>query len=128
MLEFAADTLTGDSRLAARGKESGRKDSGAAVGSENRYLWTDAFALLNFLELGRITGKHNYLDLARRLIDAVHYTLGRHRGDDARSGWISGLKEDEGKKHPAAGGLRIGKKLNERRPEENGCTGRCIGR
>jgi hypothetical protein len=44
--------------------------------------------------------------------------LGRHRGDDDRSGWISGLGEVEGAKHPTIGGLRIGKKLNESQPGE----------
>lgn len=72
-----------------------------------RYLWTDAFALCNLLELGG-------LDLARALIDSVHHTLGRHRADDARRGWISGLSEAEGEAHPTLGGLRIGKPLSER--------------
>jgi hypothetical protein len=48
----------------------------------------------------------------------VHEVLGRHRGDDGRSGWISGLDEAEGRRHPTAGGLRIGKKLAERQPAE----------
>ena len=34
------------------------------------------------------------------------------------TGWISGLSETEGAKHPTSGGLRIGKPLPERRPEE----------
>ena len=46
----------------------------------------------------------------------VHNILGRHREDDLRKGWISGLNEQEGSSHPTRGGLRIGKKLNERRP------------
>jgi len=45
----------------------------------------------------------------------VHEVLGRHRGDDGRSGWISGLDEAEGRQHPTSGGLRIGKPLPERR-------------
>ena len=44
--------------------------------------------------------------------------LGRHRADDSRAGWISGLGEHEGEAHPTRGGLRIGKPLPERRPEE----------
>jgi hypothetical protein len=40
--------------------------------------------------------------------------LGRHRGDDSRTGWISGLAEPEGDLHPTCGGLRIGKRLPER--------------
>jgi len=83
-----------------------------------RYLWTDAFAVCNFLELHRRTGNDRFLDLALRLVDQVHHVLGRHRSDDPRSGWISGLPEDQGRRHPTRGGLRIGKKLNERRPGE----------
>lgn len=79
-----------------------------------RYLWTDAFAVCNYLELFRQTKDKKYLDLALRLVDQVHHTLGRHRDDDPRHGWISGLGEQEGETHPTAGGLRIGKKLNER--------------
>ena len=83
-----------------------------------RYLWTDAFALCNFLELYRQTGEEGYRDLALRLVDQVHGLLGRHREDDRRTGWISGLSEQEGQRHPTLGGLRIGKEMNERRPDE----------
>jgi hypothetical protein len=83
-----------------------------------RYLWTDAFAVCNFLELYRQTGEEEYRHLSLRLVDQVHNTLGRHRGDDRRTGWISGLGEEEGKRHPTAGGLRIGKGMMERNPEE----------
>jgi hypothetical protein len=84
-----------------------------------RYLWTDAFAVCNFLGLARVTKKKEYLKLALRLIDQVHETLGRHRKDDPRTGWISGLDEKEGRKHPTLGGLRIGKKMPERREDES---------
>ena len=83
-----------------------------------RYLWTDAFAVCNFLELHRRTGDGSWRDLALHLLDQVHNVLGRHRGDDERTGWISGLGEEEGKRHPTMGGLRIGKKMNERRPDD----------
>lgn len=83
-----------------------------------RYLWTDAFALCNFLELHRRSGDDRFLELATALANQVHATLGRHRPDDPRSGWISGLDEEQGARHPTAGGLRIGKKLPERGPEE----------
>jgi hypothetical protein len=79
-----------------------------------RYLWTDAFAVCNFLELFRQTGNEKYRLLASRLVDQVHNTLGRHREDDSRTGWISGLDEQEGKMNPTRGGLRIGKKLGHR--------------
>jgi hypothetical protein len=70
-----------------------------------RYLWTDAFAVCNYLGLARATGERQYLDLALRLVDQVHHTLGRHRQDDPREGWISGLDEQAGEAHPIRGGL-----------------------
>ncbi|MEA3411947.1 MAG: hypothetical protein U9R74_10460 [Pseudomonadota bacterium] len=79
-----------------------------------RYLWTDAFAVCNFLGLASTTGDQRYTELALALVDQVHHTLGRHRDDDSRSGWISGLDEREGEAHPTRGGLRIGKQLPER--------------
>jgi len=83
-----------------------------------RYLWTDAFAVCNFLELHRRTGEAVWRELALRLVGQVHRVLGRHRPDGSRSGWLSGLDEEEGVLHPTAGGLRIGKRLEERRPGE----------
>ena len=83
-----------------------------------RYLWTDAFALCNYLELFRSSGDERWRGLALRLVDQVHHTLGRHRHDDPRMGWISGLDAGEGENHPTVGGLRIGKRLEERRRGE----------
>lgn len=83
-----------------------------------RYLWTDAFAVCNFLELYRQTSDKKYKNLALLLVDQVHNILGRHREDDSRTGWISGLDRQEGKMHPTKGGLRIGKKMNERSPSD----------
>ncbi|WP_345977352.1 hypothetical protein [Sulfurimonas sp. HSL3-7] len=80
-----------------------------------RYLWTDAFAVCNFLELFRRTGEQRYKEEALLLVDQVHHVLGQHRSDDSRSGWISGLENKEGELHPTIGGLRIGKKSNERK-------------
>lgn len=82
--------------------------------SPQRYLWTDAFAVGNYLALADLTGETAFGELSLRLIDQVHETLGRHRRDDTRQGWISGLDEAAGRRHPTAGGLRIGKRLNER--------------
>lgn len=79
-----------------------------------RYLWTDAFAVCNYLGLAEATDEDRYRALALRLIDQVHRTLGRHREDDPRTGWVSGLSPEEGTRHPTAGGLRIGKPLPER--------------
>jgi hypothetical protein len=101
MMEFADSTgLISDSRV------------------PRRYLWTDAFAVCNFLELYRQTSDEQYRNLALRLVEQVHSVLGRYRGDDARTGWISGLSEHEGRMHPTIGGLRIGKEMNERGPDE----------
>ena len=87
-------------------------------GKPRRYLWTDAFAVCNFLGLYLRRGDERYRQLALKLVDQVHFVLGRHREDDPREGWISGLSDEEGWKHPTMGGLRIGKKLPERKPDE----------
>jgi hypothetical protein len=84
-----------------------------------RYLWTDAFAVCNFLGLARETGEARYSELALRLVDRVHRTLGKHRPDDSRAGWISGLDPEEAEAHPTRGGLRIGKDLPERPANES---------
>jgi hypothetical protein len=73
-----------------------------------RYLWTDAFAVCNFLALGAAR-------FALRLVDQVHRTLGRRdprhgAGDD----WLSGVDDEPAAHHPTWGGLRIGKKVAER--------------
>jgi hypothetical protein len=81
---------------------------------QRRYLWTDAFAVANFLGLHRATGEGHWLDRALGLIDEVHHVLGRHRPDSTLRGWLSALPELEGERHPTAGGLRIGKPLPER--------------
>ena len=83
-----------------------------------RYLWTDAYAVCNFLGLYRQTNDEQFRRLALLLVDQVHATLGRHRRDEPRIGWISGLDEEEGLRHPSRGGLRIGKEMKERRPGE----------
>ena len=80
----------------------------------SRYLWTDAYAVCNFLGLARVGGDAACRDKALRLIDQVHSTLGRHRADNGRSGWLSRLDETAGREHPTQGGLRIGKPLPER--------------
>ena len=83
-----------------------------------RYLWTDSFAVCNYLGLYQETGDDSYRALAVQLVGQVHNSLGRHRSDDVRKGWISGLVEEEGRLHPTAGGLRIGKMDQERGPQE----------
>jgi hypothetical protein len=83
-----------------------------------RYLWTDAFAVCNFLGLYQETGRKEFKNLALQLVDQVHSVLGRRRDDDHRTGWISGLGEEDGRLHPTKGGLRIGKPLKEREPAD----------
>jgi hypothetical protein len=79
-----------------------------------RYLWTDAFAVCNFLGLAQATDEQRYAALALELIEQVHQVLGAYHPDDARRGWLSGLDEPEAEAHPTRGGLRIGKPLPER--------------
>lgn len=83
-----------------------------------RYLWTDAFAVCNFLGFAQPPANAEYLALASLLVNQVHHTLGRHRADDVRRGWISGLPEAVGERHPTHRGLRIGKPAPERRADE----------
>lgn len=84
-----------------------------------RYLWTDAFAVEACFGIARIFEKEEYRTRALKLIGLVHEHLGRHHPEDQRKGWISGLPEEEGKLHPTRGGLRIGKRLPERRTDES---------
>lgn len=77
-------------------------------------MWTDAHAVCSCLALEQATGRSTYLDLALKLVSQVHEVLGKHRPDDVREGWISGLSEAEGRRHPTIGGLRIGKPEPER--------------
>ena len=97
------------------------EQTGLANGDEaeqDRYLWTDAFAVQNFLALASCFDDERYKKLARNLIESVHHTLGRFSPDDSRSGWISLLPEKEGQKHPTINGLRIGKSRPERKQSE----------
>jgi hypothetical protein len=106
--------------LAARlmSEFAARTGLSAAARDQRRYLWTDAFAVCNFLELYRRTGEQSDRAQATQLIDNVHRVLGRYRDDDTRRGWLSGCDEASGHRHPTAGGLRIGKPLKERSADE----------
>ena len=101
MIDYAASTGLSDTSLEPR-----------------RYLWTDAYAVCNYLELYRQTGQQTFLQLALKLVDQVHQILGRQRRDSMRDGWLSGLGEEQARQHPTLGGLRIGKRLPERLPGE----------
>ncbi|KAG8916036.1 hypothetical protein FRC01_003419 [Tulasnella sp. 417] len=84
-----------------------------AEGHRGRYLWTDAFAVVNFLTLYRLTSNPLYLELGKRLIATVHDTLGRTRDLSAR---LPGATDS----NPLLGGLRIGKVDEEDDPEGDG--------
>lgn len=73
-------------------------------GHRGRYLWTDAFGVLNFLTLHKESHASNsrYLTLADRLVKNVHDVLGRTRDGRSR---LPGATDKE----PLQGGLRIGK-------------------
>jgi hypothetical protein len=77
-------------------------DKPGAGGHRGRYLWTDAFGVLNFITLSKETSSPVCLRLAERLVDAVHNVLGRTRDGAAR---LPGATDAE----PLKGGLRIGK-------------------
>ncbi|KAI1106238.1 hypothetical protein F4804DRAFT_301266 [Jackrogersella minutella] len=85
-------------------------------GHQGRYLWTDAFSVVNFITLSREqSGAHSrelYLELARRLADTVHSVLGRTRSGILR---LPGATDQE----PLKGGLRIGK-LDSEGPDGDG--------
>ncbi|KAI0631272.1 hypothetical protein C8Q77DRAFT_1219398 [Trametes polyzona] len=85
-----------------------------AEGHRGRYLWTDAFGVLNFLTLGALISEPGpYAALAARLVSAVHDTLGRTRDGTRR---LPGASDE----HPLAGGLRIGKEDEEDDPGGDG--------
>lgn len=85
-------------------------------GHRGRYLWTDAFGVVNFITLHRewanlsstststatVASADKYLILARRLVETVHDVLGRTREGHAR---LPGATDE----NPLGGGLRIGK-------------------
>lgn len=89
-----------------------------AAESGRRYLWTDAFAVSTLVALAETTRDPRHDLAALDLLKSVHGTLGRHRRDDGREGWLSGKVGSDAEEHPTAGGLRIGKPLPERKPHE----------
>ncbi|KAI0902098.1 hypothetical protein F4806DRAFT_502081 [Annulohypoxylon nitens] len=74
-------------------------------GHRGRYLWTDAFGVVNFITLSRENegrqAREFYLGMAQRLVETVHSVLGRTR--DGRSRLPGATNED-----PLKGGLRVG--------------------
>ncbi|KAJ8103723.1 hypothetical protein POJ06DRAFT_6200 [Lipomyces tetrasporus] len=71
-------------------------------GHRGRYLWTDAFGVLNFLTLYKETDQGRFLVLAKRLTQTVHDVLGWTRDGTSR---LPGATDQ----NPLGGGLRIGK-------------------
>ena len=80
---------------------TGLSGKGGAI--SERYLWTDAFAVQTFFNLAHICLADTYRGLALNLINEVHQQLGRFHPNDNRKGWISGLSEEQGQKHPTKG-------------------------
>ncbi|KAI0406924.1 hypothetical protein F4802DRAFT_606037 [Xylaria palmicola] len=82
-------------------------EPGNAGGHRGRYLWTDAFGVINFVTLSRETPFHGpaYLHLARQLADTVHDVLGREREGVGSPARLPGATDAA----PLRGGLRIGK-------------------
>lgn len=90
--------------------------AGTAV--PQRYLWTDSFAVCNYLALYRARGDGAFLDRARALVEQVHEVLGAYAENDGRSGWLGGMDDRKHFLSPTRSGLRIGKRLPERGPDE----------
>lgn len=76
-----------------------------AGGHRGRYLWTDAFGVINFINLAIESSSITMMIFAKRLVYSVHEMLGRTRDGTAR---LPGATDE----HPLRGGLRIGK-VNE---------------
>ncbi|KAK0748605.1 hypothetical protein B0T21DRAFT_25592 [Apiosordaria backusii] len=84
-----------------------------AGGHLGRYLWTDAFGVVNFITLSKELSCPHYLTLAKRLVTTVHETLGRTRDLSSR---LPGATDSE----PLKGGLRIGKIHSEEEDPRDG--------
>lgn len=83
-----------------------------AGGFKGRYLWTDAFGVIDFLTLHQTTRDETYLILAKKLVQTVHDIQGRTR--DGRS-LLPGASDE----NPLGGGLRIGK-MEDSGPDGDG--------
>lgn len=108
-------TPTAKSIMISFAQETGLTDKSLPP---RRYLWTDAFAVCNYLGLYQEYREQKYLDLALALVDQVHLVLGQYDKASPHHGWLSGLEGEEALRHPTKGGLRIGKKLPERQAGE----------
>ncbi|TFY60967.1 hypothetical protein EVJ58_g4817 [Rhodofomes roseus] len=109
----AMQTVYGAFSQLSRAQASSWVPPPMSEGHRGRYLWTDAFGVLNFLTLGTLTHNPTYTTLAARLIDRVHDVLGRTRDGTQR---LPGATDA----HPLRGGLRIGKVGDEDDPSGDG--------
>ena len=91
------------------------ESNGTSQHPPRRYLWTDAFAVCNYLGLYQQSNRVIFLQHAACLVEQVHQILGMHREDSERQGWLSGFDDIQAQLHPTQGGLRIGKPLDERK-------------
>src|SRR3546814_11952535 len=96
-----------------------KHEAGESPSGQRRYLWTDAFGVLNFVtlarravEMGESQARDMYLRAAKHLIDEVHLCLANPSNDQFP------MKKD---KMGQFMGLRIGKSMT-RIPTENGRT------
>eukprot|EP00005_Dracoamoeba_jomungandri_P005533 CAMPEP_0174260792 /NCGR_PEP_ID=MMETSP0439-20130205/10537_1 /TAXON_ID=0 /ORGANISM="Stereomyxa ramosa, Strain Chinc5" /LENGTH=337 /DNA_ID=CAMNT_0015345121 /DNA_START=221 /DNA_END=1234 /DNA_ORIENTATION=+ len=83
-----------------------KDDAGLCANGQRRYLWTDAFGVLNFVSLASLSKdedkRRGFLDAAITLVEVVHESLGRPRSEE-----FPMLKDEESPSGYA--GLRIGK-------------------
>jgi len=100
LFEAAMQKVYGPYNASASVAEHTKWEPGNAGGHRGRYLWTDAFGVLNFITLSReassssyssdttsssstssptLSASTGYLRLARRLAETVHEVLGRER-------------------------------------------------
>ncbi|KAI1132510.1 hypothetical protein F5Y10DRAFT_274851 [Nemania abortiva] len=105
LFEAAMQKVYGPYDLSAQPDTTWRP--GNAGGHRGRYLWTDAFGVVNFITLSREKSTHGpaYLHLARQLANTVHEVLGREREPSVSPPRLPGATDEA----PLRGGLRIGK-------------------
>ncbi|KAK3279286.1 hypothetical protein CYMTET_12825 [Cymbomonas tetramitiformis] len=102
-----------------------KREAGEGILEQRRYLWTDAFGVLNYVTLARLAcdapaRRAAYLASAHALIVSVHTTLGNERVET--TGWFPMTKADHGdalKPMFQYKGLRIGK-LHAREMSDTG--------
>jgi hypothetical protein len=68
---------------------SGLFPVGANQSRSHRYLWTDAFAVCNYLGFYRQSAQPVWLQQVKDLVAQVHQTFGQHRPQGGYHGWLS---------------------------------------